>query len=342
MLKFIEVKGNDYEIGYQIGQHFKKYLKNKIIDFDKKVHLAETEIEFLKNKLENTFPNLLHEIYGRADGANISRKSFLLMVFPEIYERIDGCTTVIVKKENSVLFAHNEDNEDFNLENVALIKYNYGDRFIISYTMAERLAGSAFSYNSNGLLFSSNYVFDENLNLDNLSRYIVVRDVINSKNIEEVLQKLKDNDVASAFSLSVLDINTNQVINIEKDIHEIYVTEIKDNYARSNHFHVKEHDESKDPEDSKFRYKKTNELINKLDVENCCLNDLLNILKYQTDDYYKCVYKQYGKFMNLSVTDATLCIDTSQNYFKIYDYIGKSILKISIDGNLLEQSLQKN
>lgn len=342
MLKFIEVKGNDYEIGYQIGQYFKKYLKNKIIEFDKKVHLVNNEIELLRNKLEKTFPNLLQEIYGRADGADIKRSSFLLMVFPEIYERIDGCTTVIVKKQKSVLFAHNEDNVSFNLDNVALVKYNYGDRFIISYTMAERLAGSAFSYNSSGLLFSSNYVYSEDLNLDNLSRYIVVRDIINSKSVEEVLQKLKNSDVASAFSLNVLDTNTNRVINIEKDVHDIYVTEIKDKYARSNHFHAKEHDESEDPKDSKFRYEKANELINKLDIEACCLNDLINILKYQTDNYYECVYKQYGKFMNLSVTDATLCIDTSQSYFTIYDYIGKSILKISFDGNLIEQNLQKN
>lgn len=336
MLKYLEVKGTDYEMGYQVGEYFRPYLQSRISVFDKKVDLAKDKIKSLKNKLETTFPCLLQEIYGRADGAGISRNGFLLMLFPEIYNRIDGCTTVIVKKENSVLLAHNEDNCFFNSDNVALIKYDYGDRFIVSYTMAERLAGSAFSYNNSGLLFTSNYVFGENLNLNNLSRYVVVRDVINSESIDEVLQKLRNNDVASAFSLNVVNVKSNEVLNVEKDVHEIYVTNISERYARSNHFHAKTHDESKDPKSSKFRYAKTNELINKLSVADCNIDDLLEILKYQTDDYYECVYKQYGKFGDMSVTDATLCMDTSQNYFVVYDYIGDSILKIDLDGNLIK------
>ena len=338
MLKYFEVNGSDYEMGFQIGQFFKDYLKTRILDFDKKYHLVKQKVETLKIKLEKSFPNLLQEIYGRADGAEISRNSVLLMFFPEIYKRIDGCTTVIVKKQNSVLFAHNEDNTVFNESNVALIKYNYGDRYVISYTMAERLAGCAFSYNSSGILFTSNYVFGENINLDNLSRYIVVRDVINSKSIDEAVTKLKQNDVASAFSLNILDVKTNKVINIEKDVNEIYLTEVIEKYARSNHFHAKKHDESKDPLSSKFRYEKTNELINKLNIKTCKLTDLVNILKYESEDYYQCVYKQFGKFKNLSVTDATVCVDTSQDFFTIYDYIGKSTLVFDFKGNLLSQT----
>lgn len=339
MLNYLEVNGTDYEMGYQIGLFFQNYLKKRIVEFDEKLNLVIKEVNKLKNKLELHFPQLLDEIYGRADGANVSRESMLLMFFPEIYRRIDGCTTVIVKKKNAVLFAHNEDNKNFNLENVALIKYNYGDRFVISYTMAERLAGSAFSMNSSGILFSSNYIKDDKLNLDNLSRYIVVRDVINSKSIEAALQKLKNNDVASAFGLNILDINTKQVISVEKDIHEIYVTEVKDRFVRSNHFHYKKMDNYEVPKGSQFRYEKCNELIEQLSIESCSIDDLLAILMFHTDDYFQSVYKQYGKYKNKSETNATLCIDTSQNYITIYDYMGNSKLKIDLKGNIMEQSL---
>lgn len=338
MLNYFEVSGTDYEMGFQIGEYFKEYLNKRIDEFDKKVHLAKEKIDFLKEKMEKNFPNLLQEIYGRADGANVPRDSLLLMFFPEVYKRIDGCTTVIVKKNDSVLFCHNEDNSKFNSENTALIKYNYKDRFVIAYTNAERLAGSAFSYNSYGLAFSCNYIYGGETNLDNLSRYIVVRDLINSKSIDEVIEKLNKTNVASPFSMNILDTKTNDVLNIEKDIQELYITHINDKYARSNHFHKKETDLTKIPESTKFRFKKTNELIKKVDVNTCTMDDLIEILMYHTDDYNKCVYKEYDKYQGKSVTDATYCVDTLCDNLKIYDYIGKSILILDTKGNLIKQT----
>lgn len=338
MLNYFEVSGTDYEMGFQISTYFKDYLNKRIIDFNKKVNLTKEKIDFLKEKMKNNFPNLLQEIYGRADGAQVSRDSLLLMFFPEVYKRLDGCTTVIVKKINSVLFCHNEDNSKFNLENTALIKYNYKNRFVIAYTNAERLAGSAFSYNSYGLVFSCNYIYGGDTNLDNLSRYIVVRDLINSKSIDEVIEKLNKTNVASPFSINILDTNENTVINIEKDIQNLYITNINDKYARSNHFHKKETDLTKLPESTKFRFEKINELIKKVDVNTCTINDLIKILMYHTDDYNKCVYKEYNKFQGKAVTDATYCVNTLNDYLTIYDYIGKSILIIDTKGNLISQN----
>ncbi len=337
MLRFLEVSGNDYQIGYQIGRSFKDYLQGRIGFFDDQASSMQSALDAVERKLEKDFPALLQEIYGRADGAEISRRSYLLMLFPEAYKRYDGCTTLIVKKPGSVLFAHNDDNENFTLDNTALIKYDYGDTFIVSYVMVERLAGSAFSVNGKDMVFSSNYIFGENLNLQNLSRYVVVRDVINSSSIEEVLQKLRDNDVASPFSLNVLETKTGRAVNIEKDVHDIYVTEVSERYARSNHFHTKQNDISKATADTLFRYVKANELINKLDVASCGKQDLVNILRYSTADYDKSIYKQYGDYNGKWVTDATFCIDTADDYFTVYDYIGNSVLTIGRDGKLIEQ-----
>ncbi len=40
MIKFLEVKGNDYEIGFQVGEFFKDYLqdKNNTLNFDEKTN----------------------------------------------------------------------------------------------------------------------------------------------------------------------------------------------------------------------------------------------------------------------------------------------------------------
>lgn len=336
MIPYFEVSGTDYEIGFQIGQKFKEYLSKIIGKYDKVVNKVYDKIKHLEQKCKILLPNCLDEIYGRADGANISRDSMLLLFFPEIFKQIDGCTTVILKKDNGVLFAHNEDQNNCTNENTALIKYIYKDKFIIAHTRADRLAGSAFSFNSYGLLISSNYVYGESLNLENLSRYIVVRDVINSKSIEEAKQKLKIYDVASAFSLNILNMNTNEVVNVEKDIHDVYITDIKDKYARSNHFHAKSHDETKDPVSSKFRYTKSNELLKELDIETSNVDEILNILKYETDDYCKTIYKNHFKYSNRSTTIATLYTDTRENEICILDYIGRSKIVLNKSGKIVQ------
>lgn len=339
MLELFEVQGTDYEMGVQIGQKFKDYLQKRIVSFDKMIAGYSAVIASFQEKLEAKFPRLLQEIYGRADGAQISRLSYLLMLFPELYRNIEGCTTLVLKKaDGNVLFAHNDDNEWFDLTNTVLIKYNYGDNYIISYTMAERLSGSAFSFTGNGMVFSSNYIFGNNADLGNLSRYVVVRDIINCTNIDDAILKLQATDVASPFSLNMLDLKTKRAVNVEKDVHDIYVTEIEDRYARSNHFHKKQGDNSTATADTLFRYKKANELIDTLNHSTAKISDLVDILRYSTDVYNESIYKQYGAYIGVWQTDATLAVDTADNHFTVYDYIGKSILTIGRDGNLISQT----
>ena len=333
-MQYFEVKGTNYEMGFKIGKQFKPYLNKIIVKYDKAVEKTYEKISFLENKMRKLLPNCLEEIYGRADGAGVSRKSMLLMFCPEIFKQVDNCTTVIAKTNNRVLFTHNEDEKGCSFENIALIKYIYKDFFVVSLTRADRLAGSAFSFNSYGILISSNYVYGDEFNLNNLSRYIVSRDIINSKNINEAMGKLKNIDVASAFSLNMLDMNSKEVINVEKDIHDMYVTNIESKYARSNHFHAKEHNEDKDPISSKFRYKKANELLNKINIESCEISELFEILNYKTDDYYQSIHKDYTKYNDKSTTIATFLHDTDSDEIVIYDYIEKSKIVLYKNGEV--------
>ena len=101
--------------------------------------------------------------------------------------------------------------------------------------------------------------------LDYVSRYVMVRDVMNCSSIEECVNKLKEIKVASPFSLNIVDTKNNKVINVEKDTDEVYIKEIDDRWARSNHFIIKSTDLSKIPESTKFRHEKPKELLDKLD-----------------------------------------------------------------------------
>ena len=255
------------------------------------------------------------------------------MFFPEVYKRIDGCTTVIVKNtKEQYFFSHNEDDVNYTNENVAFIHYHYDTCDVYGYTVAHKLCGSSFGFNSHGLVFSSNYVYDTVIDLNNISRYILVNDVMKSENIDDALKRLKSMKVASAFSLNILDIKQNRCINVEKDIKEIYVKEITDRYARANHFIIKPDPYTTEiPKSSAFRDSKSKELTNLIDRDTVTLKDLQNVLGYQTDDYYESTFKDPNKYKDLSVTVANFNYDGSKNKIEIHDYLDDTDLSFEMN-----------
>lgn len=331
MKKYI-VNGTDYDMGYKVGVIFKKYLHDRIKKYDEKllnekVYLKVKELEL---KLEKEAYSCLQEIYGRADGALVNRDSMLLMFFPEIYRKVDGCTTLIMKNnKGNFLFSHNEDNINYTSENTALIKYDYDNYWVVGYTMAEKLIGSTFAYNSYGLVFSSNYIYDTKIELNNISRYILVRTVMNAQNIDEAVKILKNIKVASAFSLNILDTKLKKAINVEKDIEDTYITNIEDKYARANHFIAKEYDLQDVPLSSKFRDAKAKELIKNESIN--MIDDLKEILEYETNDYYQSIFKDPKKYHDKSVTVANFSYNGENHSIEINDYLGNNKLNLNYE-----------
>lgn len=263
------------------------------------------------------------------------------MMNPEIYEGIDGCTTVIVKpSSNRVLFAHNED-YIADMDKIALVKVNMKDKWIVGYAAATRLLGHAFAYNSDGLVFSNNYIYGANINLDNPSRYFMIRDIIASKNIQEVVRKSENINIASALSLNILDIKTNEALNMEKDNDDTNITQIDTKYARANHLLTKEISEKNIPKSSIFRYFKSKELLDKLEIKNACMEDLVKILQYHTSEFDKCIYKDRAFFLDIKdkgKTCATFTFDSLGNKIQIYEYIGKELIDIEFDSFKIKRS----
>lgn len=328
-MKQYVVTGTNYDMGYKVGEIFKEYLRSEIKKYEEKILdvYVYRKVKEIELKLKNEYPNCLEEIYGRADGANVNKDALMLMFFPEVYKRIDGCTTLVLKDKNgNFLFSHNEDDRNYITENTALVKYDYGNYWIVGYTMAEKLTGSSFAWNSYGLVFSSNYIYDTKIDLNNISRYIVVRNVMNAKSLEEAVDMLKACKVASAFSLNILDTKINKAINVEKDIQDIYITNIEDRYARANHFTTKKNNLPEEPASSKFRNAKSNELIQKIDNKTVKIEDLKEILNYQTEDYYKSIFKSPNKYNDTSRTVANFSYDGQNDLLEINDYLTNSML----------------
>ncbi len=334
-MDIFNVSGNNYQMGFTIGEHFKSYLKFATREFETPLSSCIERIRLLEGKLKSSLPGCLDELYGRADGAGVDKDVMLLYMFPEILGRTDGCTTLTLKTRDNVLFAHNEDDRGFSKDNVALVKYCYDDGFTFAYTMASRMAGSAYAFNSYGLAFSSNYIFGGRLELDNVSRYIILRDVINARSICEVEKKLNAFSAASPFSLNVIDLRTLEAKNFEKDIETLYQFDVQDRFARSNHFVLKDAPLTRVPKNSVFRREKSKELLDALKDES--VEALLDILAFEQDEMDNSVFQNPDKYPDKIVTVSNFAVDAKAGRFIVNDFIEKKRYVFDSSATLLDE-----
>ena len=324
-------KGNYFELGQQTGVIFKDAINSNI---DKYIKLLGNNI--VRDRLDKTIemiseklPNCYEELLGKAKGSEVDIKPLVLMHCPEILDKVDGCTTAIYKKNDRILFSHNEDDKGYDHSNTALVKYiNEDGSWIVSLAGYDKLIGSCFGYNSKGLVFSCNFIYHEEVNLDLLSRYVVIRDVIESSNIDECRDKLTKYPTASPFSFNVLEKDTLKVINIENDFENHYETIINDRYARSNHFLCK--DNAKMSISSKNRNINAKDRISKLN-DDCCINDLIDVLSLQNDDSNDCILKDPNIFKDpkVALTICNFSYDSKQDLIIINDYIDHTKLAMN-------------
>lgn len=325
-------KGDDYTIGLLVGKLFKDEINKDIKEYYEMIQNEKYSLitDQIIKKLLQRLPRVLNEIYGRADGAQVDRRVMVLFYSPEVYTKIDACTTAIYKKKDRILFSHNEDDYGCSHLNRNLLKLDYGDYWLFGMGDYRKLNGSNFGCNSYGLVFSCNYLFHEKANLNNLSRYLIARDLIESKTIDECIEKLKMNKPASPFSFNVLDIKTNEVINIENDFDDLYITHIDGKFARSNHFLNKEN--PKKSLNSHYRNLYANQRIELLD-ENADIDDLVNVLAYEDEEYVKSIYMCPIKYKGIdnTTTIANFSFDSYTKRIRIKDCFDLSVIEFDYD-----------
>ena len=160
-IKTIEVAGNYYEIGMQIGQQ----TKDKIYHIVSKMERATTtdpETETLYQKFLPYLvrhPNVMDEIKGLADGAGLNFDTMAKMSIVELNKDhvIDRqCSTFFVSNENDWVLGHNEDGGDN--DDIFLLKATYpSGTKVLSFCYYGTLAGFSANINSHGLIIRRFY-----------------------------------------------------------------------------------------------------------------------------------------------------------------------------------------
>lgn len=282
-MKTLYLNEDAYHNGLKKGALFADWLNKAKEEYLEKLKCDSTaaQVKHAENLLKSEYPDALEEMYGRADGAGIERDVVILMGTPEILRKKDGCTTIITKGKDGIVFSHNEDEwyKDFNPHSTALFSCPYKNRTIYAYTNACKTVGSCFGFNDKGLLISCNNIMSDRVQLDHVSRYILSRNIYFADSFEEAVNIVTSMKPASAFSVNIADVFRNKACNIERDIDDCTVTMLEDSLVHSNHFL---HKEGKTDACSLFRYQKPAELL------NTGMNPK-EILEYRTDIYEQSV-----------------------------------------------------
>ncbi len=326
-MKILEYYGTDYNIGLSIGRFFKDILKTQASAYAH--YLQEENIaEYIRRELRilyNTMPDIYEELRGRSDGSEVSLEMITLLSSPEILRKEDGCTTVAVKQEDGhILLAHNEDEDDFTTENSGVFIYHYEDLDVYAYTNAMKLPGSCVGWNSAGMIYTSNYLFYEEPDLDRVSRYIACAAIYRCRSAEEAAEYVQNMKTASPFSINILDTRTNEFINIEKDLDTCYITAVQDKFSRSNHFL---HKETRHSVSSEYRLHKSRELLQG-DIRT--LKDVTDITDYVgTDDDHTIHIPGYNKDHGRTVTN--LSCDTKEKIVVLRDFLENTTVRFSLD-----------
>ena len=114
ILPFLRVSGTNYEIGFQIGQHFRDRIKNTLDTlpaFKENKEWDEKNPERLnkvKKISEKYFPQYMEELKGYTEGSGIEFRDIFIHNYKHM-PRKDNCSTGIFKFESNTLIAHNED-----------------------------------------------------------------------------------------------------------------------------------------------------------------------------------------------------------------------------------------
>ncbi len=321
---FIEISGNEYELGMNFGKIFKADITENVKQAEQEMQDPSIQADFkiVKKKLETDFSQQLEHIYGRADGAGVDRDLYLLFLCYELWEdrNIDRCSDIIVKQDNQIIMGHNEDGP-YTQQNSAFIKYNVDNGYYFDYSTPDALPGASFGFNSHGLVYSMNYMYIENMKRTSIPVWFVMRPIVECKNFQEIKEKLSNFETASGFHLNIF--SEGKAYSIEGLFDKVEIKEIEDIFIHTNHYINETFDTGYTPPDSNtlFRLTKIRELLRRKKDKKLTVSDIEEILSYRGESYYNSILSEAD--MERNMTACTIIFNSEDKTYNLINRLEK-------------------
>jgi len=254
---YLEIKGTHTEIGHAVGEMFRGKIQETIEDRQKMIphyKLYRTKSEKYANAAENAYPQLMEEMKGMAEGAQVPFIDLFFHNCPEAYDKElllewdreqaeteEHCTIAVGFNDNGAIIGHNEDWGIESLDELYILKATIGETTFLGLNYATSLPGTSAAMNNWGLVQCINELYQET-NIG-VPKCFISRAILESKTLGEALKTILNTKRASGYNH--LLVQGDDVWDIEIAGHDIDIQKFdKTPYTHTNHCiskHMKEY-----------------------------------------------------------------------------------------------------
>lgn len=332
----LKVRGSYYDIGYTIGRVFSKNIRQIILRRDKwhknLLDILDTEngktiSSALNSQTKKSFPHLLNEVRGMADGAGVHLdaiwgmciKSELLAVEKEP----TGCSTIVYKKDNNFWLFQNEDGHSAYRDIMFLLEVEppTGVRFA-SMVYPGIITGNGPSLNDRGVVQCTNYISSRESE-PGIPRYFIGRAILEAKNLKEAIDIAAARPRAYPYHHNLISLSEKKYVSVESTPQAVNIYKPEGEiYFHTNHLlfidkpnNLKQNSEYVNSS-SLSRFQAIDEQVKRLSNTTVLPEDLLSILSsHQNVPYSPCRHPE-GNVQGQTL--GTVFVDINKGLFRLF------------------------
>lgn len=240
MFAIIEATGTHLQIGETIGESLRPKIKESL-----NLHLTgltkrrdanfDQNLQLLTNTVKKHFPRFLDELRGIARGANEPLERLLIFSFEEeLSAGHEACTTVAIKSEKIIFFAHNED-WDLPLP-LCLVKGKpKGQPAFLALSYAGQFPGTAVGMNERGIIYAGNSIATR-FNSNGTPKTYCLRSFLEMKNLAEINQFINRQQMALGNSSVIVSGHEKKIMTAEWSPEKYFIENMDARALHTNHF----------------------------------------------------------------------------------------------------------
>jgi predicted choloylglycine hydrolase len=241
----LHVSGSHYDIGFQVGRQFKKLIRKAMLKSPFYIGLKLMDslkpewFNELQANAEKFYPQYVEEMRGIADGARMKYRDIAIVNFRHSIKleipKIE-CSTLIFKKDDKILLAHNEDHEQTirDYSYILIAKYEKGPT-LFTYSYPGCIPGNSVSFSSHGIVMSGNALQDPDLKTG-LPKGLLDHAMVEAKKIDNAVKICQTKGRSGGYSYNLVSQHEQKALNLETTTSRSGLTLVNDKYYRTNHY----------------------------------------------------------------------------------------------------------
>lgn len=260
-MKIVEIEGNHYEVGVQLGQESRKALHEMVFNLSRFKFLKDQwqdtpRFRAMMASVQSAFPSYFDEMRGIADGAGVPAEDIFLWNcrgdFPDQPKdpvEAAGCTDVLMAGDPDAgipaILAHNEDADKSIGQHCFLAKLRFNHVAapvtIESFLYPGIIMGNAFSMNSHGLVLTINHLPWHREEPSGIPRHFICRAILDCETIEEALSVIRQNGSTGGFNYNLGQAGRKELFSVEAPSGSCKAVRVSQRFVHTNHCIQKEH-----------------------------------------------------------------------------------------------------